>query len=96
MATKVKNEKKQTNSDEQILTILQDLFILEALKSGAQVGDIRDHLKITKSRVSDISMLLKWRKKFVAQKKLRIHKNCVITCYRLITIFKKKWTPKFL
>lgn len=44
---------------ESILTVLQDLFILQALRAGMNVGDIRKHLRIAKWRVSNISKLMK-------------------------------------
>jgi hypothetical protein len=42
-----------------ILSALQDLFILEGLKAGMKVNDIRQILRIDKWRVSNISKCMK-------------------------------------
>jgi len=42
-----------------VLPILQDLFILEGLRAGMTVGDIRKILHIDKQRVTNISKHVK-------------------------------------
>lgn len=42
-----------------LLTVLQDLFILEALRAGMNVEDIRKILRIDKRRVTNVSRYLK-------------------------------------
>jgi len=42
-----------------VLTVVQNLFILEALKAGMNVDDIRKILRIDKWRVSNISKYMK-------------------------------------
>ncbi len=48
-----------TDKLDEILIALQNLFILEALRAGMKVGDIRTLLKINMWRVSNISKHLK-------------------------------------
>jgi len=42
-----------------LIRVIQDLFILQALLGGVQVGDVRAALKIDKTRVSKISVYVK-------------------------------------
>jgi len=42
-----------------LIRVTQDLFILQALLGGVQVGDVRAALKIEKARVSKISVYVK-------------------------------------
>lgn len=42
-----------------LIRVTQDLFILQALLGGVQVGDVRAALKIDKTRVSKISVYVK-------------------------------------
>ncbi|GEM_PF-5877938 len=53
------NTDRSTDKMEQMITVLQDLFILEGLKAGMNVEDIRKTLKINKWRVSNISKCMK-------------------------------------
>ena len=57
--TKKSAMKKSADKTDQILNVLQDLFILESLKAGMNVDDIRKILKIDKWRVSNISKYMK-------------------------------------
>lgn len=57
--TKRSPVKKSTDKTDQILNVLQDLFILESLKAGMKVNDVRKILKIDKWRVSNISKYMK-------------------------------------
>jgi hypothetical protein len=63
MPTKKRNVEKPKDSSEQILSVLQDLFILQALDMGMNVEDIRKTLKVGKWKVSNISKLIKNREK---------------------------------
>jgi hypothetical protein len=57
--------KKNTATDpindrlDALIRVTQDLFILQALLGGMQVGDVRAALKIEKARVSKISVYVK-------------------------------------
>lgn len=53
------NSNPQAEKLDRIATLLEDLFILESLKAGIKVDDIREILQIRKKRVSDISKHLK-------------------------------------
>jgi len=56
---KKKRASTQADTDEQILSVVQDLFILEALKGGMKVEDVRRTLRLDKGRVTKISKALK-------------------------------------
>ena len=60
-ARKVKNQ--SIEAADQILTVLQDLFILEGLKAGMKVQDIRKTLRVDMWRVANISKCLKQEQK---------------------------------
>jgi DNA-binding MarR family transcriptional regulator len=57
MAKKIKKNPQSARTN-LTLTVLQDLFILEGLKAGMKVGDIRKILRIDKRRVTNISKAL--------------------------------------
>ncbi|MCI0695185.1 hypothetical protein L0337_24645 [candidate division KSB1 bacterium] len=59
--SKATNTQSAEKTD-QLLDVLQDLFILESLKAGMNVDDIRKILKINKWRVSNISKYMKKKK----------------------------------
>jgi len=55
-----KTKKSQpVDKKDQILTVIQDLFILEGLKAGMKGNDIRKILQIDQWRVTKISKSLK-------------------------------------
>jgi hypothetical protein len=66
MARKAKTEAELL---EDLLWAIQNLFILEGLRSGMQVGQVRKILKIDKTRVSNISTPLKKAQRLAARKK---------------------------
>lgn len=51
--------KKEITTDEKILEVLQNLFILEAVKASVPVGEIRNILHIDKKRIGAISKYIK-------------------------------------
>ena len=51
--------KKETTTEEKILEVLQNLFILEAVKASVPVGEIRNILHIDKKRIGTISKYVK-------------------------------------
>lgn len=53
--------KKESAIDEKTLEVLQNLFIIEAVKSGIPVGEIRNILRIDKKRIGVISKHIKVR-----------------------------------
>jgi hypothetical protein len=48
-----------TDNSAQMLSVLQDLFILQALQAGLNVEYIRKHLKVDIYRVSNLSKQIK-------------------------------------
>jgi hypothetical protein len=59
MAEKKVNTNQVITESNSVLTVLQDLFILEGLKAGMKGKDIRKILQIDQWRVTNISKSLK-------------------------------------
>ena len=51
--------KKESTTEDKILEVLQNLFILEAVKANVPVGEIRNILHIDKKRIGIISKHVK-------------------------------------
>jgi hypothetical protein len=58
MAPKNQQRNVESIGTDSLLTMLQDLFILEALKAGMTAEDVRRILRIERKRVSNISKSL--------------------------------------
>jgi hypothetical protein len=58
MAGKKAKKSEPIDKKDQIFTVIQDLFILEGLKAGMKVSDIRKILRIDKRRITNISKVL--------------------------------------
>lgn len=48
-------ERTVQNKLDQIVRLLEDLFIVEAIRAGMNVGAVRQHLGVRKTRVSNIA-----------------------------------------
>ncbi|MBI5530508.1 MAG: hypothetical protein HY918_03330 [Candidatus Doudnabacteria bacterium] len=53
------NEEQISEKLDQLLEVIQNLFILEAVKAKMPVGEIRNILKIDKRRIGKVSKYIK-------------------------------------